>query len=245
MKQIFFDKEKSVVIKVFSSFKVMEREACGVQNFSSLVVVPKVEKIGPKVLKISLLEGFLGYQIPEEDLSLIIAQFLLRKKPLENPSFFTITEEIKKLQAVFQDQPEILNQLGDIQKLIKNKKLFPVHGDLHKQNIIIKDGNLSLIDFEHFIFSPKELEVCNSLFFNDGNCLDILGICQNIPEGFFDKKIMMAMLNFFAIKQIGFGMSKLEAEKRLKLAQDKITRLTFAGKKLNLAKREGNNYYFL
>jgi len=245
MKQIFFDKEKLVVIKVFSSLNILRRELCGAKSFSLLVRVPQMEVLDTKVLKISLLEGFLGYQVSEEDLNLVIASFLLKKKPLKRSSKFSITEEIKKLQKDFQDDLEIILKLRKILQEIQNRELFPVHGDLQKQNIIIGNSNLGLIDFEHFILAPKELEVCNSLFFNDGNCLDIPGILKKIPEGFFDKKAINLMLEFFAIKQISFGMSKFEAEKRLKMAQKKVDGLTFGHKKVNLAKEERSGYYFI
>ena len=97
--------------------------------------------------------------------------------------------------------------------------------------MIIADGKLGLIDFEHFIFAPRELEFCNSLFFNDGNCLDVIKIVRLFPLGFLDKQMLKRMLKFYGLKQINLGMSQSEAEIRTYQGIKKIESLVFGREK--------------
>lgn len=200
MKQVFIDRQKSVVIKVFQDPKKLERELCGAKAFSRICRVPNIEKLDKKVLKIDLLEGFLGYQIPEDDLNNLVVQMLIKKDLLKfkicGPTIF---DEIKNLKKIGDKQT--CQRLDLIQKLINNVQLVPIHGDLQKQNIVVSEGTLGLVDFEHFIFAPKELELVNSLYFSDGNCLDIKKISKLLPKGFIDQKILKLMLEVYSIKQ--------------------------------------------
>lgn len=218
MNQIFFDKNQSIIIKVFPSSRLLEREICGAKSFSSLVKVPKMKRLDKRVVKISFLPGFLGYQINENDLNLLMAKFLLKVKPTKQRQNFSIFEEIDSLINVFRGEEKIIKKLGRIKQQIKGVALYPVHGDLQKQNIVIMDDSLGLIDFEHFMFAPKELELCNSLFFSDGNCLDIPGIIKLLPRKFFDQDLLRLMLRFYTFRQISLGLDQAEAEKRFKQA---------------------------
>lgn len=243
MKQIFFDRNQLVVIKIFPNSRSLEREIYGTKHFVKIVNVPIIEKLDRKVAKISLMQGFLGYQISEEELNDIVARFLDSTLPETGTMEFSIFEEIKKLEGFFQNDQESLKKLKKIRQQIRSQNLYPIHGDLQKQNIIIADGKLTLIDFEHFMFAPRELEFCNSLFFNDGNCLDIKGILEYLPAGFLDKRILKAMLEFYTIRQISLGMDQIEAQKRLKLGFLKIVQL-FTKQKTKLKIERATDYYF-
>lgn len=233
MKQIFFDKNQSVFIKVFPSSHVLEREMCGIKVFKELVNVPNMEVLDTKVAKITLIPGFLGYQITETDLSRLVAKFLMAKILVKDAEEFSIFQEIKFMRLKFRENQELLEILREIEQGIMGLPLYPVHGDLQKQNIVITGGQLGLIDFEHFMFAPKELEICNSLFFNDGNCLDIQEIINFLPKGFIDKSQFRLMLKFYTLRQISLGMDTHKAFKRLERALVEIGKLDLREKKLS------------
>lgn len=215
MKQIFFDKEKLVVIKVFPNSKTLRREILGAKIFSQFVLTPDFSILDRKVVKISLMSGFLGYQVDQKILYELVANFLLNVTSCPYAEDRSIFAEIKRLKNFFTDE-EYLKTLSNIEKSLTKQKLYPIHGDLQKQNILIINGRLGLIDFEHFIFAPKELEICNSLFFDDGNCLDIPTIIRLLPARFINKKTLKLMLSFFMLKQISQGLDLKLAQKRLK-----------------------------
>lgn len=214
-KQVFVDKEQSVVIKVFNSPEHLDREIAGVKAFKNLVRLPDIERLDSCVAKISFLPGFLGYQIREQDLTLLVAEFLSSQKSSLKDGLFTIFAEIKRLREVFKQDISKLDLLNQIERIASSTPLVPVHGDLQKQNIIIADGQLGLIDFEHFIWAPQELELCNSLFFNDGNCLQVDLILKELPVRIVNRKRLWAMLQFYALKQIALGMNESTALNRL------------------------------
>lgn len=233
MKQVFFDRNKSVVIKVFPDSVQLAREICGAKNFARFVLVPQIIKLDNIVAKASFLEGFLGYQINEDELSSMIANVFTKIKP-KDQKCFSIIEEIDNLLVFFIRDEGATEELLRIKQEVGRVELFPVHGDLQKQNIIIADGELCLIDFEHFMFAPKELELCNSLFFSDGNCLNIEEIVRLLPTGFMDKQMLKSMLKFYGLRQISLGIDKFEAQKKVLSGLDRIDAL-------NMAKFAGRN----
>lgn len=241
MKQVFFDKSQSVVIKVFPNSRLLERELCGAKNLKKAALVPQIEKLDRKVAKISLLQGFLGYQINEIELNVLVAQFLKRVAVQSKIIEFSIMEEIVRLEDFFQGDQQSLLKLKIIKQQVKEQALVPIHGDLQKQNIIINEGKLGLIDFEHFVFAPKELEICNSLFYNDGNCLNVPGVLKNFPSSFFNRDILKLMLMFYRLKQVSLGLGQNLAEKKFKLALAKVDKLPF---KRGDISSEGSSYYF-
>lgn len=230
MRQIFFDQTKAVFIKIFLNSQALEREICGSNSFKKLVAVPQIEVLDQKVAKISLMPGILGYQITEQELNILISKFLQRIKLIKINQDLTIFRKLNYLKKFFKSDPKSLNRLNRIEQNLKGASLFPVHGDIQKQNIVILNGKLGLIDFEHFIFAPRELELCNSLFFNDGNCLNIEEIVSYLPRKLFSKKILKEMLVFYALKQQMLGMNKIEAENKLRSALMKAHNLKFTGK---------------
>lgn len=244
MKQLFFDKNQAVVIKVFPNAELLEREACGAGHLSGAAIVPKIEKLDQKVAKISLLLGFLGYQITDEELNAMVAGFLLKKKPGGQGYCVSIFKEIAGLKRFFAFRKRVVGELEKLEDFLADKELFPVHGDLQKQNIVIVQGQLGLIDFEHFIFAPQELEFCNSLFFDDGNCLDVAGIVGLLPPQSLDKKMLKAMARFYALRQISLGMDDTQAKQRLAEAGRKIAGLPL-GKKSVPAGDRGASFCYI
>lgn len=237
MKQIFFDKNRSVFIKVFQSSRQLEREKFGIKIFSNLVKVPKIVTLDSKVAAITSLDGFLGYQVSEQDLNIKIVNLLLLKKPM-NINSFSILSEIINLEKFFSGQQAILKRLLKIKVGLKKVSLFPIHGDLQKQNIVLMEGDLGLIDFEHTIIAPKELEICNSLFFDDGNCLDSQSIVSMLPMNFFDPKMIEKMLRFYFLRQISLGLDQVEATIRLEVALKRASRLCYGKVKAKLSRED-------
>lgn len=243
MQQIFFDKNQAVVIKVFPNSSQLEREVCGAKSLAKAAVVPKIEKLDNRVAKIELLPGFLGYQIGSEELNLMVAEFLLSTRPVKKAGLFSIFEEIRILKRVFIGDKRAKKELEMIESAILGVPLYPVHGDLQKQNIVIANGKLGLVDFEHFTFAPKELELCNSLFFNDGNCLDVAGIIRFLPPQTLDRKMLVLTARFYALRQVCLGMDKVEARHGLAKALHKIAGLPLDKKQLLAGDNEGSFCY--
>lgn len=210
----------------------LEREICGAKSLATAALVPKIERLDSKVAKIDLLPGFLGYQVGNKELNQMVAKFLLRTKPVKKPGRFSVLDEIKTLRKTLVQDKKAGEEFKIIESALCGRPLYPVHGDLQKQNIVVVSGTLGLIDFEHFTFAPKELEFCNSLFFNDGNCLDVAGIIGFLPVQFIDKKILEIMVRFYAFRQVSLGMNQAEAADRLVTALDKIAMLPLEGKQL-------------
>ena len=135
-------------------------------------------------------------------------------------------EEIKYFQNKFKKKKKILFNLDAIREAIKNASLYPVHGDLQKQNIVINKKGLVLIDFEHFCFAPLELELVNSIYFNDANCLDVESI---VPRLLVDKiisnRLLRVMLKYYSIKQLAQGKSENHVSKQYKRAVNKLNNI--------------------
>lgn len=232
MQQVFFDRQKLIFIKVFSDSNILEREVCGAKIFSKFIGTPKIEIVDNRVAKIDCVDGFLGYQINEEELNLFIAKLLESILPIKNVKRFTIFDELERLKFLLNDQVSI-KMLDNIEKNINRVKLFPVHGDLQKLNVVISQGELFLIDFEHFIFAPRELEIVNSIFFNDGNCLEIEKILEFLPSNFFDRKLLKLMLEFYCLKQISLGMDRKISFNLLEKGLERIDSLNIKTKAIS------------
>lgn len=226
MNRNFRDTKQKIFVKVLSTARKAERELIGSNVFGAFVGVPQIIKLDTKTLAISQIRGSKAIGLRKDVLSNLIIDLICEINSNftdDVVSLPTIFEEIAVLIQKFFDNPEILASLEDIEKSLVRARLFPVHGDLQKQNIFLQKEKVSLIDFEHFMFAPQELDIVNSLFFKDQNCLDaVLIIKKLVTKNIFDMKMIEYMLVFYAIKQMAAGRGKKECQKRLQAGIEKL-----------------------
>lgn len=230
MNQSFCDPAKKVFIKVLDLPEKIEREVVGAATFSAFVTVPKIRLLDSRTLKTSMIRGAKSDLLEERALNkLIINLFCQIKNNFSGKIIekFTIGNNVESLKAKMINRPKITAALKFVEREISNQPLYPVHGDLQKQNIFVDKGKLSLIDFEHFSFAPLELELVNSLFFNDQNCLN-MGI---IIPALWQKKIislnlLTSMLVFYSIKELAIGKSPTATRANLKAGFTRLRVIT-------------------
>ena len=101
-------------------------------------------------------------------------------------------------QEYFNNLIKGLNSLLEI----KFENFCLVHRDIQLKNILVdtNDKSISLIDFEHSIIGPIELEFQNSIFWNDVYSVDSKFINSNIVG--FNKKFEKMLSPFFICEQI-------------------------------------------
>ena len=220
MNQCFFDKDKRVVIKNLNDSTRLEREVNGAKILSEYVNVPKVDKLDTQTILMSFEKGSTGDSIDEKEFNfMLICLFKKIKNNFNATSLIkklSINQQLKKYISLFEFYPDIVKSLRIISKATEDKQLFPVHGDLQRQNIIFTKKGLTLIDFEHFSFAPQELEIVNSLFFNDANCLDVEKLIPFLISDLeFSQEIIGNMLVFFSIKELTQGRNSIEVQNRL------------------------------
>lgn len=107
----------------------------------------------------------------------------------------------------------------------KQKKVL-IHGDFTKENILVKDNQIKLIDFEYCRFSNKYWDIAS---FIDENNVDIkifISIYKNISE--IKIKRMIAIINYFwslwAVNNnlIDYGNNRINKCKNIILNLEKI-----------------------
>lgn len=209
---------KKVVIKILSNPNKVEREIYGSLALGAFVQTPTITHVDTKTIIMSYEDGICSKKYDKQELNNLIIQFFQKiwiNKPLEKTDF-SIVNDIKKLIVFFKDDQIKINQLKAMLKQIKNCRFVPVHGDLQKQNILVHEDNLCVIDFEHFTYAPIELEIVNSLFFRDSNCLDIQKIIPFcIETGMMKQEILESMLLYYSLRQEFLGRNKKEVQKKL------------------------------
>ncbi|KKQ75844.1 MAG: hypothetical protein US96_C0003G0002 [Candidatus Woesebacteria bacterium GW2011_GWB1_38_5b] len=229
MNKCFVDTRQNLVIKVLDNISKAQREIVGIREFSDIALVPQIELLDTKTISITLVDSMKSTQIPDFELTQLILQLLRKVNSFETKinKNYNIQKRIEYLVSMFKSSECVVQTLNEIQALVSKAKLFPVHGDLQKQNIFVNSNELQLIDFEHFLFAPLELDIVNSLFFNDSNCLDAkFIISQLIKEKIFSEKMIISMLKFYAINQLAEGRKKEDVTKRLNKGLSKLDRIT-------------------
>ncbi len=208
-KRIFRDQKEKVFLKFCGSVVSAQQEMSGAKYLAPAVLVPKIEMLDTRTLLIYEMVGIKASKVPNSLLNSQLLGYFSRVEPVsafENGQ--TIFDQIERVSRQF------LLPRGMVEK-ISHRPLFPVHGDLQKQNILLVDGQLALIDFEHFVFAPLELELVNSLFFSDGNCLDLGSLLPVLKKsGRINFEILQLMLLFYSLRQVMAGRAFIEAKRR-------------------------------
>lgn len=235
MNQCFCDTNQKVVIKVLNSSQKVNCEIAGSEIFSRFACTPKIEQLDKRTVKISVVSGTNASLVDEKTLNEIVIKLFCAVKEFEGKILeeFSIRNTLENFEIMFSDRPGVVKVLEAIKENVKSSFLLPVHGDLQKQNIFLEKGKLILIDFEHFIFAPLELELANSLFFNDSNCLDAESIIPIlVKRKVISIKLLAEMLTFYSIKELAQGRPEVEVIGNLKKG---IARLrVIAGEEVNV-----------
>jgi hypothetical protein len=144
----------------------------------------------------------------------LINEFELESNVLERMGYKNLKKSITDRLAV------IVNEASD------SKKLTLVHRDLHLGNVILKDNTCVLLDFEHAMEAPIELEFQNSLFWNDDMSLDVV-LAKSILRSkgiYYSDELEKLLMAYYiadqfviALKEQNFAKADLIGKKTLKL----------------------------
>lgn len=220
MRKVYFSPQKRIFVKTLPEPVGAVRELVGAAVFSQFVEVPEISLGKDRILRSQQVLGERGDRIDEGVLNNLIIELLARiKKEFRGERFcgLEIGERIRGLRKSL-GRSELSKLLDWVEGEFEEQPLYPVHGDLQKQNIFVQDGELVLIDFEHFCFAPIELELVNSLFFNDKNCLAVEEIIPILwQKRIISFNLLGPMLVFYALKHLeekgGFGETKKKLKK--------------------------------
>lgn len=223
MNKNFRDPKKGVHIKILDQAFKADREVMGVGYFADRITVPAVIRVDSKTIVVETLEGTKSTKIDSSILCSEVAKEISERKKIqltEKEFDVSIFAKIRELKSLFYARTKIFRFLCRLEQDLIDLPLYPVHGDLQKQNILF-GSNLEMIyiDFEHFIFAPIELELANSLFFGDRNCLDV---DQIVKKTMMDHSLIQKMLLFYAIKQYSDGRSLRDTKDKLKLSMSRL-----------------------
>ncbi|NMB69857.1 hypothetical protein GYA27_01470 [candidate division WWE3 bacterium] len=112
-----------------------------------------------------------------------------------------------------------INQLRKIKK-IKFSNISFLHRDIHRGNILCENGQPYLIDHEHAMEGPIELELQNSIFWNDKMSLNVDKVKKiltnnNIP---YSSSNEILLKNYYVADQINIAIKENKFSKVKKLA---------------------------
>lgn len=219
MSTCLFDHRRGRYQKILLGYGGNRVESLGSWAFGKYAITPSILRLNRALIDIFPLEGVLGIDVPD---SVLVDHLVdLYEKVAENPgtqqvpSALILTNQMKHWRL-----PHAYKDLAD--KLIERYKdcdLFPVHGDIHKGNIVIVGGELGLIDFEHFCFAPHEFELANLLFHNDHNCPDVEGLLLRLLKKKLVKlKVLRDMVQIYFLKELNAGGSLRKSQRLLEKA---------------------------
>ena len=229
MNNCFEDQNKKVVIKNLFNTDKADREIIGSKIFSKYAVCPNLVKIDTRTVKISLLADFNNTTDNKVLNDLLVDLFVkIKNEFCERILFeFSILKDLEIMSKELSRFSKIKNIIQEICDSIQGKPLYPVHGDIQKENISVSGNKLALIDFEHFRFAPLELDLVNSLFFNDRNCIDVKNLIPKlIKKNLMSIELLFQMLIFYSLKQIKEGRKPSDVQKRLEKAVERLKDIT-------------------
>jgi len=124
---------------------------------------------------------------------------------------------------------KILNVLLEVQndKSLKNSMTL-IHGDLHLDNILISNNanadKIFVIDFEHSIEAPVEMEFQNSLFWNDEKSLSVNEITEILKTKYkipYSEQKEKLLTKVYVAHQINLALGENDLEK-LQIIAEKL-----------------------
>ncbi len=99
-----------------------------------------------------------SYHHQETSLPIIDSQWVLKKAL---PGIIQVREQLSLSERALAQLPHKMNVLAEYlerQESISSQ-FGPIHSDIHRNNLIEKDGQLSLIDFDDAVFGPYLLDL--------------------------------------------------------------------------------------
>jgi thiamine kinase-like enzyme len=151
------------------------------------------------------------------ELENLITHFRLLKSRVNLSEFQTIYSKIlSDLSTIFLCYPEPSN-------------VTYLHRDLHAGNIISCNDVLKLIDFEHSLVGPLELEFQNAIFWNDANSLDYKKIISAViaKTGItYDFTLEKLLLSYYIADQVILANEMGDFSKVRELIHIYLTRFT-------------------
>jgi hypothetical protein len=131
---------------------------------------------------------------------------------------------VQKALSAFMSQKEIEQVKLSLKKIATDttfrKDLVILHRDLHLDNILVKNDEMFdkffFIDFEHSMEGPLELELQNSLFWDDEKSLnvrsivDVLTTVYNVP---YNKSKEVALMPVYFADQINLALKHEQLQK--------------------------------
>lgn len=219
--------DDGVVVKVLKSDNKVIQETAGINAFRPFVIVPSITKIDTKTVELSLLSGARADAISVREIEKQTLNLFRKIQAIPSTNRdFSVIEKIETFRQVFAQFSDIQKVLGEIEYALTFVSQYPVHGDLQKQNMFLIGQELGLIDFEHFIVAPQELELANSFFFNDHNCLPVARITPVlIEEKIIQKEMLSLMIYFYAIHQLNEGRKRSDVERKYNRALQRLRAL--------------------
>jgi hypothetical protein len=159
--------------------------------------------------------------------------FLQYQKGINLPLFMQwefnlnkITEEFlinQEIVAGFLGKESIKKLLFGLSKVRQTKfqnSLTIVHGDLHLDNILISSiagqEKIYVIDFEHCMEAPLEMEFQNSLFWNDDKSLEVKKITETLSDKYgikYSKPQEALLMCVYVANQFNLAVGENDTEK--------------------------------
>ena len=158
--------------------------------------------------------------------------FVYKKGDLWKLAVKNLIEEFNKTKPQLDNRvnKEFTTMLQNNLKIIEDSEFTTIsflHRDIHKGNIIYENGHPYLIDHEHAMEGPIELELQNSLFWNDRMSLNTKLVKKYlISSGIkYSEKNEQLLRNFYVADQLVLAIKDNKLTKVDKLVRKAIATL--------------------
>jgi len=244
--------EEGVVIKkCFESQDVMQRELTGLKMFNMLLpeFTPALIEVGTTYF---LEEYATSYGVSVEGTNIVAASktyvedclakelaLVYQRAYNRAPELYKMwTASLYKIEKDFRLSCYFLSEIGgnriyakvckDLQQLrnevCKPQNITFLHRDLHTGNVVINDYGIKLIDFEHAMAGPFELEFQNAIFWKDSKSLDYRKIICSVVQKTglsYNFELEKLLGSFYTADQLTQA-SKLNDLKKISLLLSKL-----------------------
>jgi RIO-like serine/threonine protein kinase len=195
-------------IKVCASETAALREVEGARVFKKHAYTPDSLRVDSRTVLVPAIQGQRGDALDEQALHVKVLELLIdmsreTAQPNDIDIELSITSFVQKRRDGCQRGSDMRRFFNGLLKDLRGAHMIPIHGDLQKQNIFLTpEGDLALIDFEHFCYAPLEFELVNSMFHCDENCLDVDFLVSELNKrGLIDEKLLRKAFALYALER--------------------------------------------